>query len=348
MKRKELIRGFVQLGKLFTVLGKDEPWNATETGITEEEFNHLKTLVHKQFFLNGWFIQENVEYALRSLGSQLTDEKLEEWLENYSFSETPKKVAIIMAGNIPLVGFHDFLSVLISGNSAVCKLSSDDKSLLPALVDCLIKFVPEVKDRIMFTIGRIGEVDAVIATGSDNSLTYFNQYFGKYPHIFRKNRTSVAVISGNESKEDFNALGHDIFDYFGLGCRNVSHLFLPKGFELKRFFEGIIGHSNVINHNKYGNNYDYNKAIFLMNQHVLFDNNFVLLRESDLLFSPLSMVHYQFYENQLEVDQYLVAHKDKIQVVVGENYTPFGSAQSPLLSDYADGVDTLDFLNGLK
>jgi hypothetical protein len=348
VKRKELIRGFVQLGKLFTVLGKDEPWNATETGITEEEFNHLKTLVHKQFFLNGWFIQENVEYALRSLGSQLTDEKLEEWLENYSFSETPKKVAIIMAGNIPLVGFHDFLSVLISGNSAVCKLSSDDKSLLPALVDCLIKFVPEVKDRIMFTIGRIGEVDAVIATGSDNSLTYFNQYFGKYPHIFRKNRTSVAVISGNESKEDFNALGHDIFDYFGLGCRNVSHLFLPKGFELKRFFEGIIGHSNVINHNKYGNNYDYNKAIFLMNQHVLFDNNFVLLRESDLLFSPLSMVHYQFYENQLEVDQYLVAHKDKIQVVVGENYTPFGSAQSPLLSDYADGVDTLDFLNGLK
>jgi len=348
VKRKELIRGFVQLGKLFTVLGKDEPWNATETGITEEEFNQLKTLMHKQFFLNGWFIQANVEQSLRSLGGQLTDEKLESWLENYSFSETPKKVAIIMAGNIPLVGFHDFLSVLISGNSAVCKLSSDDKSLLPALVDCLIKFVPEVKDRITFTIGRIGEVDAVIATGSDNSLTYFNQYFGKYPHIFRKNRTSVAVIRGDESKEDFNALGHDIFDYFGLGCRNVSHLFLPKGFELKRFFEGIIGHSNVINHNKYGNNYDYNKAIFLMNQHVLFDNNFVLLRESDLLFSPLSMVHYQFYENQLEVDEYLTAHKDKIQVVVGQNYTSFGSAQSPMLNDYADGVDTLAFLNGLK
>ena len=285
---------------------------------------------------------------MRSLGSQLTNEKLEEWVAPYSFSETPKKVAIIMAGNIPLVGFHDFLSVLISGNSAVCKLSSDDKSLLPALVDCLIKFFPEVKDRITFTIGRIGEVDAVIATGSDNSLTYFNQYFGKYPHIFRKNRTSVAVIRGDESKEDFNALGHDIFDYFGLGCRNVSHLFLPQGFELKRFFEGIIGHSNVINHNKYGNNYDYNKAIFLMNQHVLFDNNFVLLRESNLLFSPLSMVHYQFYEKQEEIDAYLHTFQDKIQVVVGKNYTPFGNAQNPILSDYADGVDTLKFLNGLK
>ncbi len=348
MKRKELILGFVQLGKLFTVLGRDEDWNATETGLTEEEFNQLKTLVNKQFFFNGWFIKENVERALRSLGSQLTNEKLEEWVAPYSFSETPKKVAIIMAGNIPLVGFHDFLSVLISGNSAVCKLSSDDKSLLPALVDCLIKFFPEVKDRITFTIGRIGEVDAVIATGSDNSLTYFNQYFGKYPHIFRKNRTSVAVIRGDESKEDFNALGHDIFDYFGLGCRNVSHLFLPQGFELKRFFEGIIGHSNVINHNKYGNNYDYNKAIFLMNQHVLFDNNFVLLRESNLLFSPLSMVHYQFYEKQEEIDAYLHTFQDKIQVVVGKNYTPFGNAQNPILSDYADGVDTLKFLNGLK
>jgi hypothetical protein len=348
VKRKELILGFVQLGKLFTALGKDEPWNATETGVTEEEFNQLKTLMKKQFFLNGWFVLENVEHALRSLGSQLSAEKLEDWVKNYRFSETPKKVAIIMAGNIPLVGFHDFLAVLISGNSAVCKLSSDDKSLLPALVDCLIQFVPKVKDRITFTIGRIGEVDAVIATGSDNSLTYFNQYFGKYPHIFRKNRTSVAVIRGDETVEDFNALGHDIFDYFGLGCRNVSHLFLPKGFELKRFFEGIIEHSYVINHNKYGNNYDYNKAIFLMNQHVLFDNNFVLLRESNLLFSPLSMVHYQFYDTQEEIDAYLHNFKDKIQVVVGKKYTPFGSAQSPILSDYADGVDTLEFLNSIN
>jgi hypothetical protein len=348
VKRKELILGFVQLGKLFTVLGNDEPWDAAKTGVTEAEFNQLKTLVNKQFFFNGWFVKENIEKALRSLGSQLTYEKLEEWAGNYSFSETPKKIAIIMAGNIPLVGFHDFLSVIISGNSAVCKLSSDDKTLLPALVDCFIYFLPEVKERITFTIGRIGEVDAVIATGSDNSLTYFNQYFGKYPHIFRKNRTSIAVIRGDETKEDFNALGHDIFDYFGLGCRNVSHLFLPKGFELKRFFEGIIGHSNVINHNKYGNNYDYNKAIFLMNQHVLFDNNFVLLRESNLLFSPLSMVHYQFYETQEEIDLFLNTFHDKIQVVVGKNYVPFGNAQSPKLNDYADGIDTLAFLNELN
>lgn len=348
MKRIELIKGFVQLGKLFTALGKEEEWNGYASGVTEEEYNTLKVLINRQFFLNGWFIKENVEKALLALGTQLTEEKLTEWTNQYSFSENPKKIAIIMAGNIPMVGFHDFLSVLLSGNTAVCKLSSDDKTLLPALASHLIQFIPQVKDRIVFTTDRIGEVDAVIATGSDNSLKYFEQYFGKYPHIFRRNRTSVAVISGNETKEDFNALGNDIFDYFGLGCRNVSHMILPKGFELRHFFEGIIDHSKVITHNKYGNNYDYNKAIFLMNQHVLFDNNFVLLRESKDLFSPLSMIHYHFYDTQKEVEDYLETHKDQIQVVVGEKFTPYGQAQCPMLNDYADGIDTMAFLNELS
>ena len=253
-------------------------------------------------------------------------------------------VAIIMAGNIPLVGFHDFLCVLLSGNKAVCKLSSDDKTLLPALGEHLISFVPEIKEDIMFTTGRIGPVDAVIATGSDNSLTYFESYFGKYPHIFRKNRTSVAVFSGNETEDEIKELGKDIFRYFGLGCRNVSHIILPTGFELPRFFEAIIDYGEIIHNNKYGNNYDYNKAVYLMNQHKLLDNNFVLLRESEELFSPLSMIHYHFYDDVSEVETYLKEHQEKIQVVVGDNFLPFGQAQCPKLDDYADGVDVMRFL----
>lgn len=344
MKREELIKGFVQLGKLMVALGEGKEWNDFSIGVTKQEFSELNVVINKQIGYNGWFKKENVQKSLWSLGTQLTENNLENWLERYAYSEHPKKVALIMAGNIPLVGFHDFLCVLLSGNVAVCKLSSDDKTLLPALASHLIQFIPSVKSRIEFTTGRIGVVDAVIATGSDNSLQYFEQYFGKYPHIFRRNRTSVAVITGNETKEDFDALGHDIFDYFGLGCRNVSHLLIPIGFDLNRFFEGIIGHSEVVNHHKYANNYDYNKAVYLLNQQQLLDNNFVLLRESNSLFSPLSMIHYQYYDRPEDVTSFIATHQDQIQAIVGHNYIPFGQSQCPMLDDYADGVDTMRFL----
>ena len=239
-----------------------------------------------------------------------------------------------MAGNIPLVGFHDFLSVLVSGNKIVAKLSSDDKTLLPALGQHLIEFIPGLKERIVFTSGRIGEIDAVIATGSDNSMQYFEQYFGKYPNIFRKNRTSIAVLKGDETEDDIKSLGSDIFDYFGLGCRNVSYLLLPEGFELSRFFEGVISYGEVIHNNKYGNNYDYNKAVYLMNKLEILDNNFCLLRESNELFSPLSMIHYQFYKDQSDIDNYIKEHESKIQVVVGRDYLDYGQAQCPAFNDY--------------
>lgn len=347
MEREELIKGFVQLGKLMVALGEGKQWSDFSVGVTEKEFNELNVVINKQASLNGWFKKENVLKSLWALGSQLTEDKLENWLKDYTYSTQPKKVALIMAGNIPLVGFHDFLCVLLSGNVAICKLSSDDKTLLPALAQHLLQFVPSLKERIVFTAGRIGEVDAVIATGSDNSLQYFEQYFGNYPHIFRRNRTSVAIITGNETKEDFNALGHDIFDYFGLGCRNVSHLLIPKDFDLNRFFEGIIGHSDVVNHHKYANNYDYNKAVYLLNQQQLLDNHFVLLRESKALFSPLSMVHYQYYESEKDVKSFLETHKGQVQVVVGQDFIPFGQAQCPMLNDYADGVDTMRFLESI-
>ncbi|MEY3238395.1 MAG: hypothetical protein RI883_2496 [Bacteroidota bacterium] len=347
MKQEELITGFTQLGSLMVSLGNEEKWNGFISGVTEEEYENLISLVKKQFYFNGWFTNANVNGALIALGNQLTEEQLSIWLRNYSYSVQPKNVAIIMAGNIPLVGFHDFLCVLMSGNTAICKLSSDDKTLLPALGTVLIQFLPELKDRIIFTTGRIQQMDAVIATGSNNTLLYFEQYFGKYPHIFRKNKTSLAVISGNETIEDFDALGHDIFDYFGLGCRNVSHLLFPKDFELNRFFEGIINHSDVANHNKYANNYDYNKAIYLMNNIPMLDNNFVLLMESKELFSPLSIIHYQYYSNQDELEAYLELQKENLQAIVGVNYILFGQAQCPNLDDYADGVDTMAFLNNI-
>lgn len=344
MKQEEIIKGFEQLGVLMTSLGENKDWENFSVGVTESEYLSLQTVINRQVSYNGWFTKENVRGSLLNLGSQLKSSSVSEWSSSYTFSDKSKTVAVIMAGNIPLVGFHDFLSVLVSGNKIVAKLSSDDKTLLPALGQHLIEFVPGLKDRIVFTSGRIGDIDAVIATGSDNSMQYFEQYFGKYPNIFRKNRTSIAVLKGDETEEDIKSLGSDIFDYFGLGCRNVSHLMLPEGFELSRFFEGVISHGDVIHNNKYGNNYDYNKAVYLMNKLEMLDNNFCLLRESEELFSPLSMIHYQFYKDQSDIDNYIKEHENKIQVVVGRNYLGYGQAQCPALDDYADGVDVMQWL----
>lgn len=348
MKQENIIKGFAQLGKLMRALGNDQPWEGFSIGVTEQEYEALQFTINRQFSYNGWFVKENVKLSLLSLGNELTEEKLNAWTGDYGYADTTKKVAVIMAGNIPLVGFHDFLSVLVSGHHVVAKLSSDDATLLPKLAEHLIQFTPELQSRITFSQGPIGEVDAVIATGSNNSLKYFDQYFGKYPHIFRKNRTSLAVLDGSETKEQLFNLGKDIFQYFGLGCRNVSHVFIPEDFDLNRFFEAVVDHGEIINNNKYGNNYDYNKAVYLMNKAELLDNNFILLRESDELFSPLSMLHYQRYSNASEVDTYLKNHEDDIQVVVGNAYTNFGDAQAPGLSDYPDGVDTMAWLVGLK
>ncbi len=328
-------------------IGEGKDWQDFNLGVTKDEYEQLQVIVNRQIAYNGWFTKENVQQSLFALGSQLTEEKLVDWTSNYTFTKKPKSVALIMAGNIPLVGFHDFLCVLISGHKAVCKLSSDDKTLLPALVGHLITFIPEIKDRIVLSTGRLDGIEAVIATGSDNSLKYFEQYFGKYPHIFRSNRTSLAVLTGNETKEQIELLGNDIFNYFGLGCRNVSHLMLPKGYDLNHFFEGVFSHSNVINNNKYGNNYDYNKTVYLMNQSPLLDNNFVLLRETELLFSPLAMVHYHYYESEQEVSAYIEKYKEQLQVVIGEKYTAFGEAQCPKLNDYADGFDAMNWLSKL-
>lgn len=344
IKREELISAFDKLGKVMFTIGNGSVWSGYELGVTQNEYERLQALVKRQFHLNGWYTESAVLHVFRGWGEQLTIENLSEFSANYSFASQPKKVGVIMAGNIPLVGFHDFLCVLLSGNSIVIKLSSDDKTLMPALIAILKNFLQEMEERISVSEAKLGEVDAIIATGSGNSMRYFESYFGHLPHLFRKNRTSVAVLTGNETKEELEALGDDIFIHYGLGCRNVSHLILHNDFDINRFFEAIIKQADVVNLHKYANNYDYNKAIYLMNLEQILDNGFVLLKESEELFSPLAMLFYHRYEAFSEVESYLEKHKEDIQVVVGHGYLPFGNAQCPTLSDFADGVDTMSWL----
>lgn len=347
-KEQELmVNAFATLGKIMVSLGKGEDWKGYDSGVNEKEYNDLVAIINRQHIYNGWFTKDSVQHSLLALGSKLNQKDLSEWLSNYSYTNTPKKVAVIMAGNLPLVGFHDFLCVLLSGNKVIAKLSSDDNKLLPALASILMELNHDFRDKIEFALAKLEGMEAVIATGSNNSAMYFEKYFGKYPHIIRKNRTSIAVLDGSESKEQLENLGKDIFTHFGLGCRNVTQILMPKDFDLDRIFGAIVGFSDVVNHNKYGNNYDYNKAIFLMNQDSLLENGFILFKESKDIHSPLAVMYYHRYENESEVQDFLKENEDVIQCVVGNEFLPFGEAQNPQLSDYADGVDTMKFLEEL-
>lgn len=347
MKKESLVQAFCQLGLVMRNIGENKPWESFDIGITASEYDEFNALMGTLKHHNGWFTEEMIRKAIGNLGESLNKENLEQWCDQYTFSKKPKTIAVIMAGNIPLVGFHDFLCVLLSGNRIMAKMSSEDDKLLPVLAEFLICFYPEVKDFISFSDRNMKGFDAVIATGSNSSFLHFEQYFSKYPHIFRKNRTSIAILDGTESESQLKALGDDIFDFFGRGCRSVSHLLLPRSFEINKVFEHIVHQGAVINNKKYGNNYDYNKAVHLMNQEKLLDNNFVLLKETTLLSSPLGMLYYHFYDDVDEINSYCEEHKDSIQCRVGAGGLPFGTAQSPKLNDYADNVDTMQWLNSL-
>lgn len=343
MERQKMIKTFSILGDCMRKWGKQEEKEAFNPFVAVDFFEKMERAIVSSKSKNGWFSEDFVRMALLNFGEQLTVEKLTEWLAEYPSVESPRKVGLILAGNIPMVGLHDILSVLLSGNYAMVKLSRDDEVLIPILMDIAIALQPEIKDKIEF-VARLNDAEAIIATGSDNTARYFEKYFQHLPRIIRKNRTSIAVINGEETKEELENLGKDLFDYYGLGCRNVTHLVLPKGYDLNNIFGAIIGHSEIINNNKYGNNYDYYKAIFLMNQERITENGFVLMRESTDLFSPIAVLQYHFYESKEEVKAYLEEHQEKIQMIVGKEYEPFGSSQCPALDDYADGVNTMAFL----
>lgn len=346
MIQEEIISGFVQLGEIMLAASNEESYNSNWK-ISEQAYERLIETVNRQFHLNGWFTKESVQFSLQSHSEMLQRTELEQFVSHYTFVTSPQKVAVIMAGNLPLVGFHDFLCVLLSGHTVVVKPSSEDQTLLPELISILEAIDSRFNDRIILSKGLVKEMDAVIATGSDNSLKYFEEYFGKKPHVFRRNRTSVAVLDGTETKNEIEQLGKDIFQYFGLGCRNVSHLLFPKDFDISRFFEGIFSYSEIINHHKYVNNYDYNRAVYLISQIPLLENGFILLKETNDLHSSLAMLNYHYYTDSNDVENYLAEHEENIQVVIGKQYTPFGVAQTPSINDFADNVDTMQFLSVL-
>jgi hypothetical protein len=335
--KSSIINTLVALGRQLT--SPDE----TLTRLMQAESNH-----------NAWFTPESVEQAVTAAGASLTESILTQWLDKYNFgNNTPKKIGLILAGNIPLVGFHDVLCVLISGNIALIKASSQDARLIKYVLQLLVNLDNSSAGQFQF-VERLQGFDAVIATGSNNTSRYFEYYFGKVPHIIRKNRNSLALLTGDESTEQLHSLGKDIFAYYGLGCRNVSKLMVPAGYNFTPFFEAIESYNYVANHHKYNNNYDYNKSIYLVNRDEHLDNGFLLLKKDERLASPLAVLFFEEYENLKAAQAKLIEISDQIQCIVStadlqvtNQVVDFGESQQPALWDYADGIDTMEFLSNL-
>lgn len=316
------------------------------------DFQSVDSIIRQAQIENSWFTEDNLLFALQSWSKVLTEKNLKQWVKTYNLEHSAEKViGLVTAGNIPLVGLHDMLCVWLSGHNLLIKPSSQDRKLTKLVVDFLNNFSIEFKNQINITEQKLQGFDAIIATGSNNTALYFETYFGKYPHIIRKNRNAVAVLSGNESENDLQNLADDIFMYFGLGCRNVSKIFIPINYDLDHIFRAIYPKKDIIHHHKYKNNYDYNKAVYLMSGENLLENGFVLFKEDSQYASPIAVVFYEYYNDLESLKQRLNQDKDQIQCVVGAveipNIVPFGKAQQPELWDYADGVDTLQFLSEL-
>ncbi len=329
MKLQDRIDLLVRLGE-YILSGNDEWLQAKEKAGLE----------------NGWFIPEFVDKAIRNIASLfLQKDILEKWATDYPLlpGRLSKTVGIVMAGNIPLVGFHDFLSVFISGHKALIKTSSKDNVLVRHLAEKLAEWNSEINELIQFSEMLKG-CDAYIATGSNNSSRYFEHYFGKYPNIIRRNRTSVSIISGNETKEELELLADDVFLYFGLGCRNVTKILVPAGYDFIPMLAAFKKYSYLADHHKYKNNYDYNLALHLLNKQYYMTNGCILLIEDPAIFSPISQLNYEFYTDKISVEESL-RNDNNIQCVVGHGCLPFGRSQLPAIHDYADGVDTMEFLS---
>jgi hypothetical protein len=352
MKTENRIKAFTELGTFLQQFSEEQKKQESNP-LNELFYDDMEQLIRSVHIHNQWFSETNVRNAIKALSVTLNENDLNKFVAPYLSGidrKKPIRVAVIMAGNIPMVGFHDMLCVLLSGNKFIGKLSSDDKLLLPFIAKILKVIAPGFNEFIEFTEDRLGTIDAVIATGSNNSARYFEYYFGKYPHIIRKNRNSVAVLTGKESVSELRALGEDIFQYYGLGCRNVSKLFVPKGYKFDELYGALVDFGDLVQNNKYMNNYEYNRTVYLMSSDPsLLDNNFLLMKEDLGYSSPVGVLYYEYYENIEDVNSKLQNEKEQIQCVVSgseeiNNALPFGKAQCPELSDYADGVDTFQFL----
>jgi hypothetical protein len=298
---------------------------------------------------NSWFIPEFVELAVKNIAeSFLEKDALTNWANHYkleTLDTEPKIVGIVMAGNIPLVGFHDLLCVFITGHIAHVKASSKDEVLIKHLVSVMASWNNKVNELISFSVMLKG-CDAYIATGSNNTAGYFDYYFGKYPNIIRRNRTSVAILSGNETNKELDKLADDVYQYFGLGCRNITKLYVPEEYDFIPLLSAFKKYNYLADHHKYKNNYDYNLAIHLLNKKYYMSNESLLVVEDASFFSPISQLNYEYYK---DVDQLIASlnGKEELQCIAGQNFTGFGQVQAPSLFDYADGIDTFQFLTNL-
>jgi hypothetical protein len=337
IKKEQIIYAFSQLGRQLI-----------------QPDTELLNIITSEYYHNAWFTPQSTAQAVQAIGQALNEADITQWLNNYpDFTGDVKKVGLILAGNIPLVGVHDVLCVIASGNHALIKVSTQDSRLIKKVLNLLIAIEPALAGNFSY-VERLVDFDAVIATGSNNSSRYFDYYFGKVPNIIRKNRNSVAVLTGNETAEELNLLGHDIFDYYGLGCRNVSKMYIPEGYNFNHFFESIESYQPIINHHKYNNNYDYNKSIYLVNGDKHLDNGFLLVKEDERMASPLAVLFFEYYADAPAVNEILSRESENIQCIVGtlplqvnNQVVGFGQSQHPALWDYADGIDTMDFLSNL-
>lgn len=335
MTRSERIDLMVRLGN--HLLGQDD---------------YLQAVMHRTEFNNPWFTKADQARAIEAIARHfLQREKLEEWITRYPVSVEPtgKTVGIVMAGNIPLVGFHDWLCVFAAGHRAVVKLSEKDAYLFPYLIQLLQSWAPEMEGMVEI-VDKLKDYDAVIATGSNNSARYFEAYFGKKPHIIRRNRNGVAVLNGDETTEELQLLGEDVFSFYGLGCRNVAKLYLPEGYHFDPLLEALHEYRQIVLNEKYKHNFDYNYALFMLNKVPFKANGCILLKEDPALASRIACLHYEHYRDVEQVGSELDLRREEVQCVVARpgllNHPtiPFGSTQAPGLADYADGVDTMAFL----
>lgn len=345
----QLIKAFSRLGDTLRAVAEGLGAGGNQTTLAPAALSEWEDLLRRVYEQNAWYTREQVLHAFSQWADLLSERALADWLKDYP-AGGPRQltVALILAGNIPLVGFHDFLSVLITGNRALIKCPSNDRLLLPYLADRLRELEPSLSDRIRFAEGTLAGFDAVIATGSNNTSRYFEYYFSSRPHIIRKNRNTVAILTGRESGADLLGLAEDVFRYFGMGCRSVSKLFVPEGYDFGQLFEAFFQFRYLIDHQKYANNYDYNKAVYLMSGADMLDNGFLLVKEDAGMGSPIGTLFYEPYKSVQALGLRLEQDAHALQCVVGPaeipGAIPFGSSQKPALSDYADGEDTVDFL----
>ena len=350
MTLEQRINAFVSLGDFMSQFDGGEK---IDHPANEMHFSRGEELIVSEKYRNPWFVENNVRQAIGAIASMLNKARLTTWLSDYNTNpETTKKIGIVMAGNIPMVGFHDLMCVLMSGHELHAKLSSQDKTLLSFFSKVLMYIDSGFEEKLYFHKESLKHCDAYIATGTNNSARYFEHYFGKYPNIIRRNRNSIAVLDGTESQETLKEIGKDIFDYFGMGCRNITKLYVPENYDFDQFFKAIYDYHDIVNHSKYGNNYDYNKAIYLMGSLDLLDNGFVLLKEDQHIASPVGVLFYEYYKDINSLSDELKARDNDIQCIVATNKSFFrqvapGMAQCPAVNEYADGIDTMAFLANL-